>query len=1179
MVKHHGIGTGIAVATVLILVAMTFAPTIKMGGNDVSLGPVGSTEATGAGDRVIRVGVPQLAEAIQTLNPLVYTMGVEYMLIWPCYSMLQTYDINQKVIPDLATKIVKQPDGVTYYIEIVSTAKFYDKNHPTLLNPVTVDDVIFTYNLAMNTEDNTMQYYFPVLPTQTLGLIESMTKISPTQMTMKLREPFGPITTAFTAVPILPKYVWETQLATWANFKANGPVADWIAPVIGSGPFYYNQNDIQTVRSIGVAELVESPSWFAKDLRGYDSHVNKIIFRSETEDSNLANYNAGTNDVMTAMTPEQYLGGVPGEKWTSSQGYVWEFNMNQLSDAMRLETGTGGPQDYNSQVLLDPAVKLALQMSIDKNYIATEVLNGLGSPADSLIPQVQPMYYSYGSVPGETAIAFNPSQARLDLYTAGWKWRLDNTEILSGAADYLTYYPLSKQIGGVPAETLAFRYDTPDTDPLYHEASLKIIEWSRVAGIDLQYPGPSNLNNMNTMWYNADYDTWLWNWWFVPTSEPSLDVMQVLATEAIGSWSDVYWSDPEYDALYYASLQETDPVVRKEILADMQRKAYEDSGCWPVVWADLMYAAQSVGPEFWQNYGNWNQKYALTADSAYPWLWMQIYPQDNPSPQITSFTPTYSGDTTHTITMTATVTDNIQADMLYRWNYGDGNFSAWSTSPTVTKTYERDGVYTAYFMAKEGTSADGFIASGTAQVTVIDLSNAAPSGVSFTYLPLDPDSGTMVQFSGSATDTDPLIYTWDFGDGETGYGQTTTHQFADGAGGYTVVMYADDGHLGTTARPVASNPELVPVTANRAPTISVPDYPLVAKGLSQSFVVTASDLDSRDTLRYTWVWGDGTTSVTTTVSTTHTYTRLGDYTLRVYADDLTGLTGHNVSDTGLVNVENPTNIAPVITAFSVSDTTPYTLQVLTFSGTATDANLDLLDFTFDFGDGNTTTATQTTAGQTLTVTHAYERPEFNTVRLTVTDLQATPVTSSPIYLNVEQAAYFTLNLVTGWNFVSVPLLGAGYKASTLGLNPGDTVSDWNPATRTYKSHIVGIPVNDFTIAASTGYWINVPSGTRTLDLYGSIPGTTPLSRSITVPSGGGWAIIGFNSLDTTRHAKDIPAMWSVVGGITTVATWNPVTKVYTSWLSVIPNVNNFPLVPGNAYWILCGASGTLTYTP
>lgn len=174
----------------------------------------------------------------------------------------------------------------------------------------------------------------------------------------------------------------------------------------------------------------------------------------------------------------------------------------------------------------------------------------------------------------------------------------------------------------------------------------------------------------------------------------------------------------------------------------------------------------------------------------------------------------------------------------------------------------------------------------------------------------------------------------------------------------------------------------------------------------------------------------------------------------------------------------------------------------------------------------------------------------------------------------------TMSLVTGWNFVSLPLVGYGYKASTLGLTNGDTVAQWNPLTKVYKSYIVGVPVNDFTIDPSTGYWINVPSGTRTLTLYGVVPSAIAnQTRAISFPAGGGWAIIGFSSLKTTMHAADIPKMWNITNGITTVARYNPATKTYTSWLSVIPTVNNFLLVPGQAYWILCTSSGTLSYAP
>ena len=180
-------------------------------------------------------------------------------------------------------------------------------------------------------------------------------------------------------------------------------------------------------------------------------------------------------------------------------------------------------------------------------------------------------------------------------------------------------------------------------------------------------------------------------------------------------------------------------------------------------------------------------------------------------------------------------------------------------------------------------------------------------------------------------------------------------------------------------------------------------------------------------------------------------------------------------------------------------------------------------------------------------------------------------TGTPMFvMNVVQS--FTLNLFTGWNLATLPLAGYGYKASTLGLSPGDMVSLWDPTTKSYKSHIVGIPVNDFEIVPGKGYWFNVPSGTRTLIIYGVVPNTV---QTITLPvPSGGWVLMGFLGFKTW-HPADIPKLCN--GTITAVAKWNPVTRSYVSWLSVIPNVNNFPIRPGEAFWVL--GSGVISYYP
>ena len=181
-------------------------------------------------------------------------------------------------------------------------------------------------------------------------------------------------------------------------------------------------------------------------------------------------------------------------------------------------------------------------------------------------------------------------------------------------------------------------------------------------------------------------------------------------------------------------------------------------------------------------------------------------------------------------------------------------------------------------------------------------------------------------------------------------------------------------------------------------------------------------------------------------------------------------------------------------------------------------------------------------------------------------------------VNVGPPPTFDLSLVKGWNFVCVPLAGSGYKASTLGLMFGDVVAGWNSTLQTYdKGYIVGIspPAADFAIVDGAGYWIYAGAA-ETLHLKGSVP-TGVQSTSIQVPSGGGWAAVGLQSLNTTRYASAIPPMYSG-GSISMVVAYDPVTGTYKAYYTGLP-FTDFLLVPGQGLWLWCTASGTLTYQP
>ena len=254
---------------------------------------------------------------------------------------------------------------------------------------------------------------------------------------------------------------------------------------------------------------------------------------------------------------------------------------------------------------------------------------------------------------------------------------------------------------------------------------------------------------------------------------------------------------------------------------------------------------------------------------------------------------------------------------------------------------------------------------------------------------------------------------------------------------------------------------------------------------------------------------------------------------------------------------------------------PYTLTVtardLAGSAVATNFTVNLVG-----GPGVTLGAT----------THAYAPVEggvwTTTVTFTTGGGKVITATDSRFTLDVTGSRTIPVdanrvNLVAGWNFLSVPRIGFGYKASTLGLMTGDVVAGYGSSTQTYtRSYTVGVSpaFKNFWILPSEGYWVFCGAA-ETLYLTGSTASGTQ-TRSVTVPAVGGWLIFGLASLTTTYKASSTPA-WYTGGSITLVASYDPVTKVYKTWNPGAPAFKDFFLVPGQAYWIFVTASGAFNY--
>ena len=231
---------------------------------------------------------------------------------------------------------------------------------------------------------------------------------------------------------------------------------------------------------------------------------------------------------------------------------------------------------------------------------------------------------------------------------------------------------------------------------------------------------------------------------------------------------------------------------------------------------------------------------------------------------------------------------------------------------------------------------------------------------------------------------------------------------------------------------------------------------------------------------------------------------------------------------------------------------------------ATDIDGDILGYTFYFGDGSYAYANETES-VTVNATHAYSAQG---------SYQAFPVFSGPLVMTVYSA--FALTLVHGWNLVDVPLVDYGYKASTLGLQYSDAVVVWNSSTQSYaQSYIVGVspPFTDFNITPGIGYWIYAQNP-ETLQIIGNIPNDTQIVY-LPLTGAGGWHVMGFLGLKI-YHASQIPGMFT--RSLTAIATYDEIAHVYETYIVGVP-MTDFPIPPGQAFWLCSTTGGTFTYEP
>jgi len=300
----------------------------------------------------------------------------------------------------------------------------------------------------------------------------------------------------------------------------------------------------------------------------------------------------------------------------------------------------------------------------------------------------------------------------------------------------------------------------------------------------------------------------------------------------------------------------------------------------------------------------------------------------------------------------------------YEWDFGDGYQGE---GQVVTHQYARDGDYPVLLRITDNCGA---IVEIKKIVSVPPLTPNRPPIVSFTC-PSQVRVGELDASGSYDPDGKIVSYSWQFGDGEVGYGVTVAHQYQT-PGTYTVTLTLTDD-----AGAKATSSEIVQVVppSNQQP-VAYFTWDISQPNPNQSVIFDASGSYDPDGSIRSYVWdfdGDGRVDlVTQEVTVTHAYPTCGDkqVTLRVVDDQ-----GASSSpETRSLHVNCPPKAR---FSWTPRVSKPGTLVQLDATSSR-DPDGQVVSYTWDFGDGSP-------AELGAQVSHSYATCGRYTVKLTVVD--------------------------------------------------------------------------------------------------------------------------------------------------------------------------------------------------
>ncbi len=530
----------------LVLLAATtlvVASAVGVAGSGGGAARAAGVEAGAGGSGILRIGTTSY---IDSFNPWNYIEGQGLNAMIMAYPLLMEVDYSKRkgyfVSGDWAKSWKASGGGKVWTFKLRPNTKWSDGK------PMTAADAAWTIN-------TTLKYADGATAVQATSLNHAKSASAPNSTTLVVRyeAPVGNALWLIGALPIVPRHIWEPYEKKQKGGKALKTFRpEGKLPMVTGGAYTIKQYEKK-----GTTVFIPDPNYY-----GPKSNADAVALTYYTNsDSMIADLRRGNLDWIdqvpfNAVNAVKKSKGVKVNEWPGGEitNITWNANQRKLKN----------------RELLDPRVKKALSMCVDRDKMIQVVFSGYATKVESLVGHISPL-----ENPNLGPTRYNCGAANKALDALGYKRGSDGIRVAPATSGKYAQaaHPMRYEIITPTSTDFNINRDVRDREGGLGEARRQghaACRWRLDGDVRPRDGREVRRGEEHRLLEVRHRDVGLDR-----GPEPDFQ-LSVVTKEQWCSWSDTGWDNPAYDKLYEQQGVTVDPAKRRAIIYKMQKMVYDE---------------------------------------------------------------------------------------------------------------------------------------------------------------------------------------------------------------------------------------------------------------------------------------------------------------------------------------------------------------------------------------------------------------------------------------------------------------------------------------------------------------------------------------------------------------------------------------------------------------------------